>query len=112
MKIRQLTRKSSFFSFKQTDIKSVVTEIINLKESICTPMESIPAKILKDHYYVIGPNLMTDFNSSIRTGIFPQNQKLADVSPIFKSDVKNFKGNYRPVSIIQNFRETDVIPDR
>ena len=43
---------------------------------------------------------MTDFNSSIKTGIFPQNQKLADVTPIYKSDAKNFKNNYRPVSIL------------
>ena len=99
-KIRQLIPKNSCFSFKQTDLKSIVTEISNLKESSCTPIESIPAKILKDHYEVIGPKLMMDFNSSIRTGIFPQNQKLADVSPIFKRDLKNFKGNYRPVSIL------------
>ena len=41
-----------------------------------------------------------DFNASINTGIFPMNQKLADVSPIFKDEDKHFKGNYRPVSIL------------
>ena len=63
-------------------------------------IESIPAKILKDNYDIIGPKIVIDFNSSIRTGIFPQNQKLADISPVFKNDVKLFKENYRPVSIL------------
>ena len=44
--------------------------------------------------------ILIDFNSSTKTGIFPQNQKLADVSPIFKTDDKHLKGNYRPVSIL------------
>ena len=31
---------------------------------------------------------------------FPENLKLADVSPIFKMKDKTFVGNYRPVSIL------------
>ena len=92
--------KHPSFSFKCTDLKSVIKEIADLNESKCTPIDTIPSKILKDNYDVIGPKLVIDFNSSVQTGIFPQNQKLADVSPIFKNDVKHFKGNYRPVSIL------------
>ena len=63
-------------------------------------MDSIPAKILKDNYDVIGPKIVIDFNSSIQTGLFHPNQKLADVSPIFKKELKHSKGNYRPVSVL------------
>jgi hypothetical protein len=38
----------------------------------------------------------------IYTGIFPQNPKLADVAPLFKKDVKQYKGNYRPVSLLSS----------
>ena len=43
---------------------------------------------------------MMDYNSSIATGVFPRNQKLADISPIFKDSDKHIKSNYRPVSIL------------
>ena len=76
-------------------MKSIIKEIANLNESKYTPNESIPAKILKDNYEIIGPKIVIDFNSSIKTGIFPQNLKVADVSPIFKNDLKHFKENYR-----------------
>ena len=100
LKIKETTPENSHFSFTPTDLKSVTKEIGNLKESKSTPIESIPAKILKDNYNTIGPKIVIDFNSSIKTGIFPQNQKLADISPVFKNDVKLFKENYRPVSIL------------
>ena len=100
LKIKLTTPENAHFSFTLTDLKSVIKEIGNLSESKSTPIESIPAKILKDNYDIIGPKIVIDFNSSIKTGIFPQNQKLADISPIFKKDLKLFKENYRPVSIL------------
>ena len=51
----------------------------NLKESKSTLIESIPAQILKDNYDIIRPTIVIDFNLSIKSGIFPQNQKLADL---------------------------------
>ena len=100
LKIKEITPENACFTFKRTEIKSVIKEIANLNESKSAPNESIPAKILKDHYDIIAPKIVIDFNSSIKTGIFPQNQKLADVYPIFKNDLKHFKGNYRPVSVL------------
>ena len=39
------------------------------------------------------------------TKIFPENLKLADVSPIFKKKDKNFVENYRPVSVLPTVSE-------
>ena len=100
LKIKEITPKNELFSFKPTDLKAVIKEIGNLNESKSSPIESIPAKILKENFDIIGPKILIDFNSSIKTGIFPQNQKLADVTPIFKKVDKHLKGNYRPVSIL------------
>ena len=77
-----------------------MTEIGNLKTAKSLPIESIPTKVLKENYDLIGPKILIDFNHSIKTGIFPQNQKLADVSPIFKKYDKHLKINYRPVSLL------------
>ena len=100
LKIKESTPENECFSFKQTDLTSVIKEIGNLNESNSSPIESIPAKILKDIYDMIAPKIVIDFNSSITTGIFPRNQKLADVTPVFKNEVKQCKANYRPVSIL------------
>ncbi|NRA91023.1 MAG: hypothetical protein HRU43_07880, partial [Simkaniaceae bacterium] len=100
VKIRQQTPVNACFSFKQTDLKSVTKEVNNLNESKSTPIESIPAKILKHISDILCPKIVIDFNSSIKTGIFPQNQKLADITPIFKKDIKQSKENYRPVSVL------------
>ena len=40
------------------------------------------------------------FNQSLRTGIFPDDWKIAKVTPIHKADEKNLCSNYRPVSVI------------
>ena len=99
-KIKENTPQDASFSFKSTDLMAVTKEIGKLNESKSAPTESIPAKILKDHYDVIGPKITIDFNSSITTGVFPQRLKLADITPIFKNGVKQHKLNYRPVSIL------------
>jgi hypothetical protein len=40
------------------------------------------------------------FNLSIQTAIFPNDWKLAKVSPIYKGDAKDNVGNYRPISVL------------
>ena len=49
---------------------------------------------------VLCPKLIIDFNSSISTGIFPENMKLADVVPLYKKNARQDKKNYRPVSLL------------
>ena len=48
----------------------------------------------------LGFKISNDFNVSVKIGIFPKNQELADVSPIFKALDRHIKTNYRPVSIL------------
>ena len=50
----------------------VIKEITNLIESKASPIESIPAKILKGNLDILAPKILSDFNLSIDTGIFPQ----------------------------------------
>ena len=77
--------RTECFSFKPTNFESVVQEILALNPSKASPIESIPPKILKENYDILGFKISNDFNISVKTGTFPNNQKLADVSPIFKA---------------------------
>ena len=50
---------------------------------------------------VIAKSLMANiYNTSIRSGIFPKDWKIAKVAPVFKSGSKSEMGNYRPISVI------------
>ena len=99
-KIKENISDHSSFCFKPLEINAVMDEIFNLKLSKSVPVESIPTKIVKDNNNIFGPKILIDFNSSIQNGIFPSNQKFADITPIFKNTDKNDKHNYRPVSIL------------
>ena len=81
-------------------MQSVSKEIFNLVDSKACPIKSIPPKILKLNSDFFVSKFVIDFYSAIKTGIFPSNLKLADISPIFKNGEKHSKLNYRPVSIL------------
>ena len=40
------------------------------------------------------------FNNSIYRSEFPSNLKLPNITPVFKKGDRNFKENYRPISIL------------
>ena len=100
VKIKETFSTRSTFSFKPIDLEAVIREVANLKESKASPIESIPVKIIKDTIDTTGPKIVIDFNSSINTGDFSQNMKLADVTPLHKKENKQSKLNYRPVSVL------------
>ena len=51
--------------------------------------------------YLIQLNMF--FSLSFKQGIFPENLKIARVSPIFKKDEKFFFTNYRPIPVLPCF---------
>ena len=63
---------------------------------------NIPARILKDSLSVYTKELTTIINNCLKDGLFPNELKLADVSPVFKKDDDLTKGNYRPASILSH----------
>ena len=50
-------------------------------------------------------NLIHNSIASINNADFPSVLKFADVIPVFKKDCKNWKDNYRPISILKNISE-------
>ena len=65
-------------------------------------MHNIPNKILQDSIHLIAPVLMDIFNLSTSTKIFPDDQKVLKVVPVYKSgereNLNNY--NYRPIAVL------------
>ena len=97
--------KSSFHyknqrAFSNVSNEKVQNEIRDLSEKKSSPLDAIPAKIIKDHEEIFCQKIKIDFDNAIKTGIFPQNLRLADISPVFKKNNKHSKENYLPISVL------------
>ena len=88
------------FSFSHVSADTVHQEIFRLMKSKATPISSIPPSLKKEHCDIFAKMIHIDFNASITDGIFRNNLKYADVSPIFKTGDTLLKSNYRPISIL------------
>ena len=65
-------------------------------------MHLILNRVLKAVRDNIAPSLTDLFNASIKAKIFPDDFKIARVTPIFKNGETNNLGNYRPISILDS----------
>ena len=90
------------FNFHYVSVKVVKNELMNLSSKKATRQGNIPAKILKDSLSVYAKELTTIINNCLKDGLFPNELKLADVSPVFKKDDDLNKENYRPASILSH----------
>ena len=72
---------------------------MNLPPKKATRKGNIPAKILKDSLSEYIKELTTIIDNCLKDGLFPNELKLTNVSPVFKKDDDLNKENYRPVSI-------------
>ena len=100
LKIKEHYPQDKKFSFQPTTTEDVLNEVRHLDESKSSPLESIPARVLKDIVDVFVPKMVVDFNMAINTGVFPATSKEADVIPLFKKGDRLSKKNYRPCSLL------------
>ena len=73
---------------------------MNLDGSKATPIGVIFVDILKSTVDIHLPFITNSINLSIENGCFPEELRLAEVSPIFKKKDDLDKENYRPVSVL------------
>ena len=88
--------------FSKVTESEVRKEILNLSTKKATKNGDIPAKILKKSVDIYIKEITFIINDCIEKGLFPDDLKLADASPIFKKEDSSKKENYRPVSILSH----------
>ena len=82
---------------KPTEIYTILGRLKNGK---ATGMHLISNSVLKAIKDIIAPSLTDLFNASIKAKIFPDDFKVARVTPIFKNGETDNLGNHRPISIL------------
>ena len=93
---------NSAFHFRDISSYDLKGELQNMQMGKSTGLDKISTKLLKLAGDTIIESLLKIFNLSLKTGIFPDDWKLAKVTPIHKSEDKTLCENYRPISVISN----------
>ena len=101
-KIRKTYESHRKFSFQQVTEEHVRQVILSIDGAKATPVGDIPADMLKVTLNTHLSIITKIINLSLENRCFPDNLKLAEVSPIFKKNDGLDKENYRPVSVSFN----------
>ena len=90
----------TMFSLKPPSASTVSRLLNQLDTKKATGLDRIPSKLLKLSSSIVGPSLAYIFKSCINAEIFPNEWKIAKVTPLFKKGSKRELGNYRPISVL------------
>ena len=101
-RIRRTVKTNEKFSFQPIPEDLVRGIILNLDGSKATPVGDIPGDMLKSTVDIHLTFITKIINFSFENGCFPDELKLAEVSPIFKKNNDLVKENYRPISILSH----------
>ncbi len=97
-----VTPVSNSFTFKNISKEELSYVISSMKTSKSAGIDKISIRLMQGAESTILESLHYIFNLSLNTGVFPNDWKIARVTPIYKSEDKTDCGNYRPISIISN----------
>ena len=99
-RIRRTVKTNEKFSFQPVPEDLVHKIILSLDGFKATPVGDIPADMLKSAVYIHLLFITKIINVSFENSRFPDELKLAEVSPIFKKNNDLDTENCRPVSIL------------
>ena len=98
--IREKIPDTESYSIPEIPQSFVEKQLQSLDSHKSMGLDGVPTRLLKMAAPIIAPSMTYIMNLSISTGIFPDIWKTAKVVPIHKSDSKQDRGNYRPISIL------------
>ena len=98
IKKTEYLNKFSFAKITKEEIEKIIKGLVKNKSQ---PTSDIPVKIIKKYCEIFSEFLCAAINESLESSSFPNELKLADITPVYKKKgSKNDKGNFRPISIL------------
>jgi hypothetical protein len=88
------------FEFKSVTPNDIIMVIDDLKSKISSGQDRISNRLMKHIKVELSIPISNLINQSIKTGVFPNQLKIAKIIPIFKSKNEHVLSNYRPISIL------------
>ena len=91
---------SEFAAFQPTTVNDIFHLLCGLSSNKATGIDKISCKIIKIAAPAIADSVTHIFNQGIALSSFPDQWKVARVTPLYKSGKRNIPGNYRPISVL------------
>ena len=88
------------FSFSTVKLADIEKEVAALDCNKASKSGSIPPKFLKENSSICCKPLTDIINSGISTSIYDNGLKLADLTPVHKTEDTTYKRNYRIISLL------------
>ena len=88
------------FEFEEVTVDDIKNIISKIKPKSSSGHDNISSILLKKISDYVSPTLALIINQSLRTGIFPEKLKIAQVMPLYKKDSPHTFDNYRPISLL------------
>ena len=88
------------FHFSHIDKKTVLKIIRILSNNKASQETDLPVRVVKENAEYFAEIICSQINESINSSKFPLSFELANITPVFKSESRNHKNNYRPISIL------------
>ena len=101
LSIQQSVETVHTFDFSEVSLDEIATEVNKLNNKKLGTFNNIPAKHLKESSEICKEYLFKIWNDEIlENQSFPDELKLADITPIFKKEDATLPKNYRPDSAL------------
>ena len=94
----QINPKCNIFKFRIIELNEITLRSIKVSKS--AGPDNLPAQLIRDDAEQIAAILYFLANQSLRSGSFPNSEKCARLTPIYKSGERSNFDNYRPISVL------------
>ena len=95
-----MNSSNPIFDFIPVVSEQVVLTMNKSKTSNGFGLDEISSLVLKIGTPILAEPLSWLFNLSLSSGIFPDQYKIAGISPIYKEGLSDIRSNYRPISVL------------
>ena len=99
----QIPKSSKTFESKPLSINELKDAFFSLKINKSSGVDDVSFNIIKKCFGVLLELLIYLFQLSLEKGVFPDDLKIAKVTPIYKTGDNSDRSNYRPTSVLPCF---------